>query len=485
MSSHDRPIQRSLRARIALGVGLPVLALLASLSLTHYWNERRLLQGQMELTAYQLGEMLAGSLRHMMLTNDRARLDKVLADVGQMQSVDQVQILDLQGEVKADSQAGVAGTVRGLNDRGCVECHSLPPASMPRAIRLASAPEVLRIGTPIVNDAACAGCHPASQAHLGMLLVDVSLADVDAYVLGNLKLDLGLSGLGTVLVTFGMYFLIHFLVVRRVEAFRRPMADFARGDFQARLATPLAPADELDDLARTFNRMADRLESHAREQELVSELRQEAVLEERDRIARELHDGLAQVLGYVNTKAMAVRLMLHRGQVAAAERNLRQLEEAARGLFTDVREAILGLRATAHAGAGLTASLRDFTEQFSRLSSLPVELVAEAQVEALILPADTELQLLRIVQEALANVRKHASARRAAVLLSKEDGVLDLTVCDDGVGFEPQRPRGDGRPHFGLTTMRERAEAIGAAFSVLSQCGEGTIVHVCVRLSEG
>lgn len=318
-----------------------------------------------------------------------------------------------------------------------------------------------------------------------MLLVDVSLADVDAYVLGNLKLDLGLSGLGTVLVTFGMYFLIHFLVVRRVEAFRRPMADFARGDFQARLATPLAPADELDDLARTFNRMADRLESHAREQELVSELRQEAVLEERDRIARELHDGLAQVLGYVNTKAMAVRLMLHRGQVAAAERNLRQLEEAARGLFTDVREAILGLRATAHAGAGLTASLRDFTEQFSRLSSLPVELVAEAQVEALILPADTELQLLRIVQEALANVRKHASARRAAVLLSKEDGVLDLTVCDDGVGFEPQRPRGDGRPHFGLTTMRERAEAIGAAFSVLSQCGEGTIVHVCVRLSEG
>jgi signal transduction histidine kinase len=226
--------------------------------------------------------------------------------------------------------------------------------------------------------------------------------------------------------------------------------------------------------------MAEKLEYHTREQEERSKLRQRAIVEERERIARELHDGQAQLLGYVNTKAMAVRLMLKNRRIEAAERHLLQLEEAARGLFVEVREAILGLKMAGDDGAGLTAMLKEFTVQFTRLSGLPVELTFTPAVESLTLTAETELQLLRIVQESLTNVRKHASATKVQIRMQIDDDTMALTVSDNGQGFDPDRVRADHRPHFGLSTMRERAEAIGAAFSLDSRPGAGT--HISVRL---
>jgi two-component system nitrate/nitrite sensor histidine kinase NarX len=89
--------------------------------------------------------------------------------------------------------------------------------------------------------------------------------------------------------------------------------------------------------------------------------------------------------------------------------------------------------------------------------------------------------LLRIVQEALTNVRKHASATNAWISLRISDGVLELTVSDDGQGFDPDHVPTTHRPHFGLSTMRERAEAIGAEFDLDSEPGAGT--RVTVRLS--
>jgi len=215
--------------------------------------------------------------------------------------------------------------------------------------------------------------------------------------------------------------------------------------------------------------------------EAARALQQSLIDEERQRIARELHDGLAQLLGYVTTKAMAVRLMLKNRQMEAADQHLLQLEEAARELYVDVRQAILDLNMTGQSAAGLTATLKDFTAQSSRLSGLPVELAIAPAVESLSLTAETELQLLRIVQEALTNVRKHASATKVWISLQISDGVLEMTVSDDGQGFDPDRVPTTHRPHFGLGTMRERAEAIGAEFDLDSEPGAGT--RVTVRLA--
>lgn len=479
--SRLRPFRTSLRARVALGIALPLLLVLSSLSLLHYWREHQLLENQIRLSALQLGEVMIGSLRHAMLVNDSEMLAQILADVGGMENVRQVQIIGLSGQVRANRRGEELEMIRRPEDLGCTECHQFPVGSLPRILRLSTPAGVLRISTPIANEPDCVGCHVQEGSHLGMLLVDVSLADIEKHLLKDLQADLAISAGSTVLVTLGLYLLIHRLVVQRVEAFRRPLAEFAAGDFTSRLPSPSAPADELDELADAFNQMADELECHVREQEERSELRQRAIVEERERIARELHDGLAQLLGYVNTKAMAVRLMLKNRRMEAAGRHLLQLEEAARELFVDVRQAILGLKTAGQIGGGLTATLKDFAVQFSELSGVPVEVAVTPAVESLPLTAETELQLLRIVQEALTNVRKHASAARAWVSLRSDDNTLELMVGDDGVGFEPQHVRSNHRPHFGLSTMRERAEVIGAEFHLDAEPGAGT--RVTVRLA--
>jgi signal transduction histidine kinase len=282
-----------------------------------------------------------------------------------------------------------------------------------------------------------------------------------------------------------MFLLVHWLVVRRVEEFQRPLESYAAGDFGARLPAFSGPPDELSQLSTSFNSMADELEGHVREREERVALRQRAITEERERIGRELHDGMAQILGYVNTKAMATRLLVKNRQWEAAEVNLRQLEEAARNLLVDVRSAILGLRLTGLSEAGLPAMLGDFTSQYSLLTGLPVELEIAPGVNDVTLPADVELQLLRIVQEALANVRKHAEATHAEVSLRADNGFLELTITDDGQGFDPNNLTQNERAHFGLSTLRERAEAIGALLTLDSCPGSGTCVFVRLPLTKG
>jgi PAS domain S-box-containing protein len=217
----------------------------------------------------------------------------------------------------------------------------------------------------------------------------------------------------------------------------------------------------------------------------LRELRERAIVEERERIARELHDGLSQLLGYVNTKAIAARLLLSKRQIKAADQQLLQLEEATKELSVDVREAILGLKMAGQSSAGLALNLNEFIASFSRLSGLPVKLAISPEVDNLPLNAETEYQLMRIVQEALNNVRKHASASQAWVNVQFKDNQLDLSITDDGIGFEPQTPQANHKGHFGLNTMRERANSIGAELTIESSVDHGSRIRVrLVSLNE-
>ena len=214
----------------------------------------------------------------------------------------------------------------------------------------------------------------------------------------------------------------------------------------------------------------------------LRELRERAIIEERERIARELHDGISQLLGYVNTKAMAARLLLQKRRIKAAEQHLLQLEEAAREVTVDVREAILGLKMAGQSGAGLTNNLNEFVAHFSRLSGLPVELVIVPEAKNLLLKAETEYQLTRIVQEALNNVRKHASASQVWVNVHFSDKQLELSIVDNGIGFDLQALQANPQDHYGLKTMRERAESVGAEFKIESSPSHGVCVWVRVAV---
>lgn len=199
-----------------------------------------------------------------------------------------------------------------------------------------------------------------------------------------------------------------------------------------------------------------------------------AVAEERLRIAHEMHDGLAQVLAYVNTKAQAVKEYLRAGKNEDALRQLDQLAGAAREVYGDVREAIIGLR-TASQGRPVAETLEDYVRTWEAQTGIDCHLTVSGSPQ---LPADSELQLMRIVQEALANVRKHAAAKKATVTVEANPGRLRVTVQDDGVGFRPTELARSEFPRFGLATMRERAETIGGVFQLESIPGEGTRVTV-------
>ncbi len=237
-------------------------------------------------------------------------------------------------------------------------------------------------------------------------------------------------------------------------------------------AAEFADRDEevLARLAATAAVAIDNADLHRRLQSL-------AVAEERLRIAREMHDGMAQVLAYVNTKALAVSELLGVGRLEDARQQLEQLASAARDIYADTREGILSLRTPGGPDQPIASALRLWIAQWQDQAGVTTEAVLDDNVR---LEPAIALQLVRIAQEALSNVRKHARARRAELRLQQQsDGIL-LEIIDDGTGFDPVRTRGGQFPRFGLATMRERAESVGATLVLDTAPGRGTRVLVRV-----
>ena len=213
---------------------------------------------------------------------------------------------------------------------------------------------------------------------------------------------------------------------------------------------------------------------------LYRQVRELGAARERLRIAHEMHDGLAQVLAYVNTKAQVVREYLRQGRTAEAQKHLDEFAEAARDIYGDVRQQILELRSAQPEEAGLARAITEYATGWSRQTGVELDLALESGVE---LPTEPGRQLLRIMQEALTNVRKHAGASRVRIELARGGSELRLSVADDGVGFDPETDRASGR--FGLKTMEERAASIGATLAVAAGRGEGVRLELKVPLTAG
>ena len=207
-----------------------------------------------------------------------------------------------------------------------------------------------------------------------------------------------------------------------------------------------------------------------------------AVTEERERIARELHDSLAQVLGYVNTKAQATEVLIASGQNDKAMTQLTQMADAARAAYADVREGILGLRVSPEGQRSFIETLTGYLEQWQGQSGVTVALTTTPANVAIRLTPNAEVQLLRIIQEALTNVRKHAGATTADVKLHVSDGWVEARILDNGAGFAPDDLAPRAAPRFGLSTMHERAESIGGSLEITSNPGDGTQIIARVPL---
>ncbi len=264
------------------------------------------------------------------------------------------------------------------------------------------------------------------------------------------------------------------------------------GDVRCRLAVPLIVGhrvigslcvgsrakrkfspDEISLLARLANQAAIAIEN-AR---LQAQAQQVATLEERDRIARELHDGLGQTLNYLALKLDVIQEHLQTGQIEPAQTELTRVHKATRDAAADVRESILGLKTSLPAGEDWLSALQQYLCKYGESNNIATELVADHSTRVT-LPANNEVQLLRIVQEALANVRKHAAATQVRVRIHPNNSHLHVVVEDNGRGFDPQNGRHQRGAHFGLVIMRERAHRLGGELRVESQTNQGTRVSI-------
>lgn len=213
---------------------------------------------------------------------------------------------------------------------------------------------------------------------------------------------------------------------------------------------------------------------------------EEAIAEERRRIAREIHDGLAQDLASLRFKTRLWHDLLDRDpDKMHAELDL--LRKVLEKNIRDVRRSIFSLRPVALEGMSFCAALRQFVDEFSEQNQLRIDLHISGSQDCL--SRHLELMLFRIVQEALNNVGKYALAHRVWIELNLEapGSMLLLRVRDDGVGFDPAQIDPDKalrRGHLGLKHIQERVEGFNGTFCIRSQEGEGTELEVLLPLSE-
>jgi signal transduction histidine kinase len=219
---------------------------------------------------------------------------------------------------------------------------------------------------------------------------------------------------------------------------------------------------------------------------MAAQLQSLAVIEERARIAREMHDGLAQILGFLSCEMQTLATLMNQEKYQKVIDELDLARKRIDDAHHEIRENIISLRTTLSNHEGLSTALKEYLVEFSIQTGIEAHVVSFCQPHIPISPL-VETQLVRIIQEALANVRKHALACRVELNLSVCDDNLIVTILDNGKGFVvAEKDR-----HFGLSIMSERAQSVGGELSISSKDGIGTKVEIrmplvdhCIGLEE-
>ncbi len=209
---------------------------------------------------------------------------------------------------------------------------------------------------------------------------------------------------------------------------------------------------------------------------LLEQERVVATLQERERLARELHDGLGQVLGYLSLQTQAVRKWLQEGEVEKADAQLVRLSGVAQNAHAEVRESIFALTAASSADWSFLSTLERYLEECRANYALDAELSVGGGVDEALFSPRSAVQLLRVIQEAVTNAHRHAGACTIRVTVQARGDGARIAVSDDGCGFDARGLGEDRNGHFGLQFMRERMEQIGGKVEIESRPGGGTQV---------
>jgi two-component system nitrate/nitrite sensor histidine kinase NarX len=209
---------------------------------------------------------------------------------------------------------------------------------------------------------------------------------------------------------------------------------------------------------------------------LIDRVKEQAVIEERGRLARELHDAVTQTLFSATLTAEVLPKIWERSPVAGRKK-LEELRVLTGGALAEMRSLLMELRPDALADAELKDLLRHLTNAFIARTQIPVQLVLQGDF---VLPSNVKIAFYRVAQEALNNIAKYSEAQQVVVALTYQesslDGTVRLSVSDDGKGFDPDRQLSG--VHMGLLIMRERARDVDAGLEISSRPGGGTSVKI-------
>ena len=290
------------------------------------------------------------------------------------------------------------------------------------------------------------------------------------------SLALGVIGL---IVSGLMGWLLSRLFSRRLTRLGQISASLAAGDLRERV--PAGGGDEISQLGAQFNTMADTIGQQIddlrqladKNAQLAEEAEGLARLEERNRLARDLHDAVKQQLFGLNLTLGSIPALLEK-QPDVAETRLQQVINQTGDIQVELDQIIRQMRPASLQDQGLAEALQALADQWTAQTTIPVQLTIQEQRS---LPLAHEQALYRIVQECLQNIGKHAGASAVAVALHYEPGQVRLQVTDNGQGFDIQAV--DKRGSFGLENIRQRAEALGGELAIQSKAG-GTRITVWV-----
>ncbi len=268
-----------------------------------------------------------------------------------------------------------------------------------------------------------------------------------------------------------------------------PLQRCARAGYQSLISVPVrlqqrligeidlffrSPASLSADEAELLDALASHLASALEGLRAAALEREAAVGEERALIARELHDSIAQSLAFLKIQSQLLRTAFQKQQTERMATTLDELDAGLRESVNDVRELLVHFRTRTNTD-DIEAALKETLQKFQHQTGLPTRLHVDG--DGLPLPADVQVQVLHVLQEALSNVRKHAQASHVSLEVAKGNA-WRFAVIDNGQGFDTRHRLGES--HVGLKIMRERAARIGAQVAIGSQPGQGTTVTLTV-----
>ena len=231
--------------------------------------------------------------------------------------------------------------------------------------------------------------------------------------------------------------------------------------------------------------LRDVTEQKRAQAQLLEQQQVVATLQERERLARELHDNLGQVLGYVSMQAQAIRKRARDGDLSSIEPQLTQLAEVAQEAHKEIRDSIFGLKSSPAEQWSFFAALRQHLTACQEHYGLRTELEIPKGLREDLFSPEVGVQVLRVIQESLSNARKHGHAGCVKISFEEKDHSAWISLADDGCGFELGGLENQVEGHYGLAFMRERMAQIGGRLAIHTKPMSGTQVILQVPLREG